>query len=50
MDRVRVTAQLIQGATDKHISDIAIAADSFGAVWILYGDANATWLERRVCP
>jgi hypothetical protein len=37
-------------ATDKRITDVAIAADSFGAVWILYGDANATWLERRVCP
>jgi hypothetical protein len=37
-------------ATDKRITDIAIAADSFGSVWLLYGDANATWLERRVCP
>ncbi len=37
-------------ATDKRITEVAIAADSFGAVWILYGDANATWLERRVCP
>ena len=37
-------------ATDKRITDIAIAADSFGSVWILYGDSNATWLERRVCP
>ena len=37
-------------ATDKRITDIAIAADSFGAVWILYGDSSATWLERRVCP
>lgn len=37
-------------ATDKRITDIAIAADSYGSVWVLYGDANATWLERRVCP
>ena len=37
-------------AEGKRITDIAIAADSFGSVWILYGDANATWLERRVCP
>ena len=29
--------------------DVAIAADSFGSVWIVYGDSNATWLERRVC-
>jgi hypothetical protein len=37
-------------STGKRITDIAIATDSFGAVWILYGDTNATWLERRVCP
>ena len=37
-------------AADKRITDLAIAADSFGSVWILYGDPSATWLERRVCP
>lgn len=37
-------------ATGKRITDVAIARDGFGAVWILYGDATATWLERRVCP
>ena len=37
-------------ATDKRITDVAITVDSFGSVWILYGDSNATWLERRVCP
>ncbi len=34
----------------KPVTDIAMARDSFGAVWILYGDTTATWLERRVCP
>jgi hypothetical protein len=37
-------------STGKHITDMAIAADTYGSVWILYGDTNATWLERRVCP
>lgn len=29
---------------------LAIATDSYGAVWILYADPAHTWLERRVCP
>jgi hypothetical protein len=37
-------------STGKHVTDMAIAADAYGSVWILYGDTNATWLERRVCP
>ncbi len=36
-------------STGKRITDLAMAADASGAVWLLYGDANATWLERRVC-
>jgi hypothetical protein len=32
------------------ITDLAILADAYGAVWLLYGDSAATWLERRVCP
>lgn len=35
---------------DKPITDIAIATDSHKGVWIMYGDASATFLERRVCP
>ncbi|MBX3190336.1 MAG: hypothetical protein KF819_25275 [Labilithrix sp.] len=34
----------------KHVTDVAVAVDTHGAVWILYGDASATWLERRLCP
>jgi hypothetical protein len=34
----------------KSITDVAIITDAQRGVWILYGDANATWLERRVCP
>jgi hypothetical protein len=34
----------------KNISDLDIAVDSFGATWVLYGDAADTWLERRQCP
>ncbi len=37
-------------STGKRITDVEVAADGHGAVWLLYGDANATWLERRVCP
>ena len=37
-------------STGKRITDLAIASDAHGSVWILYGDTNATWLERRVCP
>lgn len=37
-------------STGKHVTDMAITGDSYGSVWILYGDTNATWLERRVCP
>ena len=37
-------------STGKHVTDMAIASDAYGSVWILYGDTNATWLERRVCP
>jgi hypothetical protein len=40
------------------VTDIAIASDRVGSVWIAYGVASAdadgirrrTWLERRVCP
>ena len=37
-------------SSGKRITDMAIAADTHGSVWLLYGDSNATWLERRVCP
>jgi hypothetical protein len=50
LDAVGAFTSLGAIATDKRITDIAIAADSYGSVWVLYGDANATWLERRVCP
>jgi hypothetical protein len=35
---------------DKPITDVALATDSHKGVWIMYGDASATFLERRVCP
>lgn len=37
-------------ADGRRVTDIALARDRFGAVWILYGDTTITWLERRVCP
>lgn len=37
-------------ADGRRVTDIALARDRFGAVWILYGDTTVTWLERRVCP
>jgi hypothetical protein len=36
-------------SSEKRITDLAITTDVHGTVWLLYGDANATWLERRVC-
>jgi len=36
-------------ADGGHVTDIAMATDAFGAVWILYGDSSITWLERRIC-
>ena len=35
---------------DKTITDIAVATDAKKGVWIMYGDASATFLERRACP
>ncbi len=32
------------------ITDLDIVVDGAGAIWLLYGDAKDTWLERRVCP
>jgi hypothetical protein len=50
LDAAGAFASLGVIATGKRITDLAIASDPFGAVWVLYGDATATWLERRVCP
>lgn len=36
--------------TRKRITDVAVVADAYGSVWVLYGDSSTTWLERRVCP
>lgn len=37
-------------ARNVAITDLAMATDPFGAVWLLYGTTSVTWLERRVCP
>jgi hypothetical protein len=37
-------------AQGKPVTDIALERDPSGGVFIAYGDATATWLERRVCP
>jgi len=36
-------------ADARRVTDIAMAGDKDG-VWILYGDSNATFLEKRICP
>lgn len=36
-------------ANADHVTDLSMAVDTYGAVWILYGDNASTWLERRVC-
>jgi hypothetical protein len=35
-------------ASGKNVTDISIVDDGAG-VWIAYGDATITWLERRIC-
>ena len=37
-------------APAKGTTDVGLIEDATGAVWLLYGDATVTWLERRVCP
>jgi hypothetical protein len=41
-------------AEGKAVTDVSLERDGSGssaiAAWIAYGDTNATWLERRVCP
>jgi hypothetical protein len=37
-------------AENKGITDISLLGDGAKGVWILYGDTNQTFLERRVCP
>lgn len=37
-------------ANADHVTDLSMAVDAHGAIWILYGDNASTWLERRVCP
>jgi len=37
-------------APARGATDVALVEDGAGAVWLLYGDATITWLERRVCP
>lgn len=42
-------ASLGELAPARSVTDVLVTEDSLGAVWILYGDATITWLERRVC-
>ncbi len=37
-------------STGRPYADLAMATDSLGALWILYGDATSSFLERRLCP
>jgi hypothetical protein len=45
-------AFLSQGeiARRRTLTDVSIARDDKGALWLLWSDAEGTWLERRVCP
>jgi hypothetical protein len=31
------------------VTDLSLLRDSFGTLWILYGDASGMWIERRQC-
>jgi len=35
--------------TDGNVSDVALAADASGALWVAWVDAGGTWLERLAC-
>lgn len=37
-------------AEGRSVVHVAIAADTFGALWLVYGDRSGSWLERLVCP
>lgn len=36
-------------ADAAHITDVSMVTDPHGAIWILYGDASVTHLQRRLC-
>jgi len=36
-------------ATHGRPSDVALLESAPGVVWLLYTDAEGTWLERRAC-
>ncbi len=37
-------------STTGRASDLALAMDAMGTLWVYYTDAAGSWLERRVCP
>jgi hypothetical protein len=37
-------------STTGKVSNLAVAVDAMGTLWIYYTDAAGSWLERRVCP
>lgn len=49
MDVMGVFTSLGEIAPGKNVTDITAVEDTAGSVWILYGDATVTYLERRVC-
>jgi hypothetical protein len=48
-DRAGVFSSLGFVSEGKPYTELAMIADPLGALWILYGDASASWLERRLC-
>jgi hypothetical protein len=37
-------------STAGRASDLAVASDPVGSLWVYYTDSAGSWLERRVCP
>lgn len=37
-------------STTGKVTNLAVAVDAIGTLWIYYTDAAGSWLERRVCP
>ena len=48
-DKGAFTAHGLLSPTGK-VTNLAVAVDAIGTLWIYYTDAMGSWLERRVCP
>lgn len=50
VDRAAVFTSLGVVDTARSVRGVDVTVDKTGAVWLVYGDAETSWLERRACP